>query len=83
MSRKRQRAGLFNHATAIKKKSESEKGHVVRKAGSYLHICFKVNTDARYLTKLVQKVGLERQAEYCKPTMKVCPLMCLTWHIMN
>ena len=73
MSRKRQRAGLFNHAAATKKKSESEKEQVVQKAGSHLHICFNMNTDARCLAKLVQKVGLEWQAEHCKPTMKVCP----------
>ena len=62
MSRKRQRAGLFNHAAATKKKGVSEKGQVVQKAGIHLHICFNMNTDARYLAKLVQKVGLEWQA---------------------
>ena len=69
MSRKKQGAALFNHAAATKKKSKSEKGHVVQKVGSHLHICFNMNMDARYLAKLVQKVGLEWQAEYCKPTI--------------
>ena len=69
MSRKRQGAALFNHAAATNKKSESEKGHVVQNAGSHRHVCFNMNTDARYLAKLVQKVGLEWQAEHCKPTI--------------
>ena len=72
MFRKRQGAALFNRAAAAKKKCESEKRQVIQKVGSHRNICFNMNTDARYLAKLIQKVGLEWQAKHCKPTMKVC-----------